>query len=75
VSAITGTFGITATGSTKELSEPLVVIIALRTIITARILARGATGDAYFELPEVSIQIEITQADLDRYQASKKNAK
>jgi len=31
------TFGITAAGSTEVLSEPFVVIIALRTIITVRI--------------------------------------
>jgi hypothetical protein len=42
-----GTFGITTVGAADELSDPLAIIIALRTIITPRILARGATGDAY----------------------------
>ena len=54
VSVVAGTFGMTNVGAAVELSEPLVVIIALRTIITARLLASGATGDAYLTSGPVS---------------------
>jgi hypothetical protein len=47
VSVIAGTFGITTVGAPAEISDPFAVIIALRTIRTARILASGATADAY----------------------------